>query len=141
MFSINSHSNYLVMVNYIQQCTLKFFFIGWTVLHAEVYKSPCTFHCKIFRIIIDGLFPSAITNKFLSKYIFRAAIAKTIPQTELELWNSVSKWHLLVKLSILQRSCHRIVTDNNSLSIAHRMSHESTSFNGNNLKARRTSLY
>ena len=51
MFSINSHSNYLVMVNYIQQCTLKFFFIGWTV-HAEVYKSPCTFHCKIFRIII-----------------------------------------------------------------------------------------
>ena len=52
MFSINSHSNYLVMVNYIQQCTLKFFFIGWTVLHAEVYKSPCTFHCKIFRIII-----------------------------------------------------------------------------------------
>ena len=52
MFSIKSHSNYLVMVNYIQQCTLKFFFIGWTVLHAEVYKSPCTFHCKIFRIII-----------------------------------------------------------------------------------------
>ena len=52
MFSINSHSNYLVMVNYIQQCTLKFFFIGWTVLHAEVYKSPCTFHCKIFTIII-----------------------------------------------------------------------------------------
>ena len=52
MFSINSHSNYLVMVNYIQQCTLKFFFIGWTVLHAEVYKGPCTFHCKIFTIII-----------------------------------------------------------------------------------------
>ena len=40
------------MVNYIQQCTLKFFFIGWTVLHAEVHKSPCTFHCKIFTIII-----------------------------------------------------------------------------------------
>ena len=52
MFSINSHSNYLVMVNYIQQCTLKFFFVGWTVLHVEVYKSPCTFHCKIFTIII-----------------------------------------------------------------------------------------
>ena len=52
MFSINSHSNYLVMVNYIQQCTLKFFFIGWTVLYAEVHKSPCTFHCKIFTIIV-----------------------------------------------------------------------------------------
>ena len=52
MFSINSHSNYLVMVNYIQQCTLKFFFIGWTVLHAEVYMSPCTFHRKIFTIIL-----------------------------------------------------------------------------------------
>ena len=51
MFSINSHSNYLVMVNYIQQCTLKFFFIGWTVLHAEVHMSPCTFHCKIFTFI------------------------------------------------------------------------------------------
>ena len=52
VLSINSHSNYLVMVNYIQQCTLKFFFSGWTVLHAEVHMSPCTFHCKIFTIII-----------------------------------------------------------------------------------------
>ena len=52
VLSINSHSNYMVMVNYIQQCTLKFFFSGWTVLHAEVHTSPCTFHCKIFTIII-----------------------------------------------------------------------------------------
>ena len=52
VLSINSHSNYLVMVNYIQQCTLKFFFSGWTVLHAEVHMSSCTFHCKIFTIII-----------------------------------------------------------------------------------------
>ena len=54
-----------------------------------------------FFLGTDGLFPSAITNKFPNKYIFRAATAKTILQTELELWNSVSKSHLLVKSSLL----------------------------------------